>query len=241
MNHLLGKGDDFFCFKNVNLTMRIILYLLVVLFSLGCATDIEPQNKTSDKQKKEIKDSSVIVKTESLSIDSTKIPSSTFLKLVDFINGSDYIHDTSFIHKVGMYRHSDSIINVNGKLFYYLKPEQTLILDFCRINRENPRFGGEYIFKESLYKSAKYVFTYYYREKNMDELVNDGYVEEWYFEDSTQAEKAKLDFKSKNHFMIANTASFGHRKKNKLYIMYTRAAGFGMFLDKIYQHLKALK
>lgn len=220
--------------------MRLLYFIGLFLFLYSCQNKDTSNEIKSEDSSNDSTETSINTEEISIEIDSTKIPSSTFLKLVDFINESGYTHDTSFIKKVPSYRSSDSVINVDGKLFYYLKPEQTFITELCNYNKDGLWMPHGQMFNEKLYKKAKYVCAYYYRENPKDDYVTDGFIEEWYFEDSLQAEKAYKDFISKNRMVIYKTHSFGKRQNNRLFIMYTRATGFGIILDKFYQELKRI-
>jgi len=222
--------------------MRILFIIGISIFLSSCqnndaSKEIKSEDKLTDTTVTNTKTKEVAVK-----IDSSKIPSPTFLKLIEFIDSSGYMHDTAFIHKVGMYRYSDSVVYFEKKPFFIMEPKESYAVEVSVNSKSNANLSeySEFYFNENLFLEAKHIFAFYYREKNMDDWVTDGFVEEWYFEDSIKAEKALLDFKKNNRHMYFNTASFGKREKNRLYIMYTRAAGFGMFLDKVYQELKRI-
>lgn len=220
--------------------MRILYLIGLIIFLSSCQNNDSSKEIKSEVKSNDTTETAIKKEEISIEIDSTKIPSNTFLKLVDFINESGYTHDTSFIKKVPAYRCSDSVFNVDGKLFYYLKPEQTFITELCDYNKDGSWMPHGQMFNEKLYKKAKYVYAYYYRENPKDDFVTDGFIEEWHFEDSLQAEKAYKDFISKNRMVIYKTNSFGKRQNNKIFVMYTRVTGFGIILDKFYQELKRI-
>lgn len=222
--------------------MRIHLIIGLIVFLYSCQTENSSKEIKSEEKSNDITETAIKSEEISIEIDSSKIPSQTFFKLIEFIDSSGYIHDTAFIHKVGMYRYSDSVVYFEKIPFFILNPSESYAVEVSVTSKNDANLSkySEFYFNEKIFLEAKHIFAFYYREKNMDDWVTDGFVEEWYFEDSIKAEKALLDFKKNNRHMYFNTASFGKRKKNRLYIMYTRAAGFGIFLDKVYQELKRI-
>jgi hypothetical protein len=78
----------------------------------------------------------------------------------------------------------------------------------------------------ALFENVKDIWGYFYREKDATNVISDGVIEQWEFENEDQAEKALVQINQVGHAVYFNINPLFCRIKNKLIVFQTRAMAF---------------
>ena len=150
-----------------------------------------------------------------------------FLSLIQHIDSSGYLFDTLRFM-------SDKIIEVDKYILFEEEKEKT---DPFFFKAENDREEDMYVgllknFDLTPLKKAQKVMFYYFKKIEPD-IINgtrwypDGIIEEWTFDNETDAEKAAKELIDSPWGVIYfNTGAFVCQKENNMYIFYSRASAF---------------
>jgi hypothetical protein len=175
---------------------------------------------------------------KSILTDSLIIPSKQFLRLAKQIDSAGFIWDTARIKKVVHYFRTDSvvIIDVETYLFYKMKLDDSWLIEFYNHNKNKTvDFYEGSLINYDYFKKAKSITGYYYTQKEKTNFKTDGYIEEWIFPTTDDAEKAVQDVARVKEKVYFNTESYCCRIDDKLYIFHTRAMGFSFQLKKFFK------
>lgn len=169
-----------------------------------------------------------------------RTPSKQFLRLAKQIDSAGFIWDTVRMKNVVHYSLADSIIIAGTYVFYKMKLADSWLIEFYKQNKNNALdFYEAALINYDYFKNVKSITGYYYTQKQKTDFREDGYIEEWTFPRSDDAERAVEDVQRVKEKVYFNTQSFCCRIDDKLYIFHTRAMGFSGQLKKFFQQLVA--
>lgn len=150
-------------------------------------------------------------------------PSSLFFEMTNYLDSLGFSYDTVRIKKAGYFSNKNVFV-YNDKCFYNIKLPNHQAFHLVGFTNNYDGIDTSKIKKELFYK-AKHIYGYFYCEKiKKDETIRDGVVEEWQFENESDAENAGLELNRIKNVAFFYTASFVTRTKNNIYIFHNRGA-----------------
>ena len=216
--------------------MKKITVILLTLTIISC--EYNTTKKTIDNSQTDTnlingKDTVIIVK--ELYKDE---PIKYFYTLIDTIEKLGWIADTNRPKKVTIYKNlkSSKIQKFNNKPFYIIDLAEHEIFTW-----ENSANHLTDSLNYSLFKKAKSIWAYFYRNKFDKITIRDGVIEQWEFDDETTAELALQNLEEVYPLPYFNTQPYYHQVKNYLFIFNTRASAFSYSQKEIYEIFKNIK
>ncbi len=166
-----------------------------------------------------------------------KIPIPELIDFVKEIEKTEWIPDTLRLRKKKLYEYLGKKTSFNGYPFYSIDYKNTDLKKACEFEpnilmRQSPNLDIE------LFKNAKSIWGYFYRDKNGTNTISDGIIEQWEFETESDAIKALKQIQPAGHFVYFNTMPFHCRVKNYLITFRTRAMIFSYDQKKIFEKFK---
>ncbi|HYG40851.1 MAG TPA: hypothetical protein VD908_19640 [Cytophagales bacterium] len=210
--------------------MKYLSFILVSLLCLSCNIKKEEARIEGSKHR-EVKNDTSKLKTTGI-VDSIKFLSGDIIQPCDeiqtFVSDIEkvkWVSDTNRLKEVGIYNELDR----SQIKFFNTKP-------FYNIHFENSKINQAYnteTFKDDLdsldfelFKSVNNIFGYFYRKRTESDLIADGVIEQWEFENEEQAEKALKNIRRSGFIIYFNTQPYFCRLRNNLIIFQTRAMAF---------------
>tara|TARA_B110000211_G_C14018129_1_gene526313 strand:+ start:223 stop:834 length:612 start_codon:yes stop_codon:yes gene_type:complete len=133
--------------------------------------------------------------------------------------------DTQRLKKVGIYTELDRehVEYFNDRPFYPIPFEKSRLFRACNSNKYEGYLDSLDI---NLFKDAKSIWGYFYKDKDATDWVSDGVIEQWEFENPTLAVKAMKQISRPRMPIYFNTHPYYCTIGNKLIIFQTRASAF---------------
>ncbi|WP_064967582.1 hypothetical protein [Tenacibaculum ovolyticum] len=219
--------------------MRIKSIILIAFF-IACGCKKEQKENIKDSIPEEsirnvANESSVITKEKVEEIVIYKsIPIPELIEFVKKIEKSDLIPDTLRLRKKRLYEYLGEKKIFSNYPFYKILYEST---DLKRANELWPELLNKQSTKLNikLFKRAKSIWGYFYKDKNGGDTISDGVIEQWEFENEEEVKEALEQIELAGHFVYFNTRPFHCRVKNYLITFRTRAMGFSYDQKKIFE------
>jgi len=246
---------------------RYIWKILIVLLIWSCSNQNDKNNLGQTDSKGIFIDTTISANSN---FDTQQIVQETFsgqpcIEVQEFvaeIESMGWIPDTSRLNKVGIYRELNrkQIKYFNNRPFYKIDFENSDL--FTGYNYEPIRIVSDSVETENdslnnyyrspiemafdsvdieLFRNAKSIWAYFYREKDADECVSDGIIKQWEFDNSKNAELAMKQIQKAGSMMYFNTTPYYYRIDNKVIIFHTRAMAFSYDQRKLFERFKNKK
>ena len=152
-----------------------------------------------------------------------------FLSLIQHIDSSGYFFDTLRY----MHRESDKMIEVDKYILFETDKESTIPYIPKSIDEDDDIYAGLLDGYDSQFLEKAHKVIFYYFKKIEPQIVNgskwypDGTIEEWTFDNETDAKKAAQELiDSPLELIYFNKEAFVCQKDNNMYIFYSRASSF---------------
>ena len=201
--------------------MKSIKFIIILFVFSSCN-----QNQSADKK---VDFSTNIADTIANIVPEKELPiTPRFLELICQIDSLGYLFDTSRCNP-------DNLTEVNGYLVFEEEVKGTIPFFSKALYEDDTLTGWGDILKDFDLKpleKAQKVMTYYFKKKEPDivdgaKWFPDGFIEEWTFDNETDAEKAMQELiDSPLGFIYFNTGAFVCQKENQMYVFYSRAMAF---------------
>ncbi len=222
--------------NNKNKRMKIITVILPALTIISCENNTAHNETDNNLTDTSLLKNDIIIK-QDISETYKKGPIECFQKLTDTMDEMDWIADTNRLKEVTIYNlNSSKIHKYNNKPFYIIDLAEHQIFTW-----ENSAFHLADTVNYSLFKKAKSIWAYFYRNKSDKITIRDGVIEQWEFEDETTAELALQNLEEVYPLPYFNTQPYYHQVKNYLFIFNTRASAFSYSQKEIYEIFKNIK
>ena len=195
--------------------MKITSLLILLLSIMSCNRTGSPmvQNAVDSLKQRPLKQIDRL----------TDRPTKAFGLLVQRLDSAGYRSDTTRVKKLKNYREliDCEVRPFGGFVFYKLNKEKTTILWWNSKAHETRDSIDTEIFRE-----AKNVWGYFYREERRQGLVPDGVIEQWEFADAGIAQNAMNKLAAIYPLPYFNTQPYYITKGQFLFIFHTRASAF---------------
>lgn len=228
----------------VNYKLILVTLTIFLLFALlGC----------SDNPKNNSKVFNETVSTAHTDSDTFQVPTKFFIDIKSVLDSSFFIPDTTKIKTIEYYWRNvktNPVFIVQNIPFYKMDTVTNPIFLFLN---NHPEASQQQPINDSIIKSfidrrtfhkVKHITGLYFRTKKKNtDLLTDGFIEEWVFENSQDAEKAEaalttLFGKSKMYYFIYfNSIAYVCRKDNSLYTFYSRAGWEDRRMEKLFKEI----
>jgi len=156
----------------------------------------------------------------------TNGPSVELISFTKVLNDLDWRADPNRLKKVSGYKE----LKNNNLEFFDSIPFYRIEFNNARLNSKlfKTRFAKRDEFDFEIFKNAKSIWGYFYRGEKKGDIISDGVIEQWEFNNTSYAKKA-FDLMKKSGFEIYfNTNPYFFRVENKLYVFQTRAMMFSL-------------
>lgn len=151
-------------------------------------------------------------------------PSMAFRKFVQDIEKDGWGSDTARVKQLNMYNLNSAELRMQKKLpFYALSYEETGV--------EQIIDGNESV----ALSKVQQIWAYYYRDKTHQYIISDGVVEEWQFEDASNAEVAFNAFNRQKTNLYFNTEPYFYQINSSVYVFHTRAMAFSIDQKRVFE------
>jgi hypothetical protein len=228
------------------------LSLIILILTLGCFRDNqEIANYRTIHLELPIDSSDSLNFTNSIIQKDTIIKSSTKSNILNEpcneikeyvlkIEKDGWISDTARLSQVQIYKELNrkDIFFFNDKPFYKLSFKESRLKTKWDYNANFYRKYMDYI-DYDLFKNVKSIWGYFYRAKNAKSIITDGVIEQWEFENDTDAQNALMQMQKAGSVIYFNTNPYFIRIRNKLIIFHTRAMAFSYNQKPLFQDFKA--
>lgn len=228
------NGVGFFIgVKCIFVIMKQLLASILLLFAWSCKDTGE---KLSGTKEIIIKDSLIdkpVQKQEYDSLIKAKSVSKSMAlnEVVTFVNKMEkqgWISDTIRLKKLHQYKYlqRDSVLYIKNQSFYKIDFKNTWpgkMMDVWEDVDCTPM------------QKAKSIMGYFYYTKEKNNFRSDGVIEQWEFEDETQAKKAFELIQKYGNRIYFNTNPFACRIKNYVIIFQTRAMAFSYNQKEVFE------
>ncbi len=156
--------------------------------------------------------------------------SSPIKEIKDFaivLDKKGWISDENRINKTRIYPELDRKRKTffNDKTFYPIPYESTML------NKFSDRLPSEGI---SLFKDAKSIWGYFYRDKSAKEWITDGVIEQWEFTNEKDAQVSMEYVHRHGHSIYFNTSPYVCRIRNYVIVFQSRAMAFSYEQKPVY-------
>ncbi|CAL2101704.1 conserved protein of unknown function [Tenacibaculum sp. 190130A14a] len=222
--------------------MRIKSIILIAFLIICSCKRVLEENSKDSTQKNDIKtviteDSIISKEKEEKTVIYKSIPIPELIEFVKEIEKSNWIPDTLRLRKKRLYEYLGEKTLFSDYPFYKIDYQNT---DLKRANDFDPKLLNKLSTKLDikLFKNAKSIWGYFYRDKNGGNTISDGIIEQWEFENEEEAKKALEQIQPAGHFVYFNTMPFHCRIKNYLITFRTRAMMFSYDQKKIFEEFK---
>lgn len=199
--------------------MRSILYILLVvlIIAVGCKNDeLPPENESGYKSVINTTETDSVIKLPSAE------PSQILVGFIQEIENQDWISDTTRVKKIGLYGLQDVNIQLfHGYPFYDLKYDQTTVYDAFQYDPTNDqKEAGKAL------SQASQIWGYYYQDKNGDNFISDGMIEQWVYADTLKSGLAFKYLEKHVNNIYFNTMPFIYQMDESIFIFHARAMAF---------------
>ncbi|MEN9440426.1 MAG: hypothetical protein RLZ33_502 [Bacteroidota bacterium] len=151
-------------------------------------------------------------------------PSNIFIDFVKKIEKDGWGGDTARVKQLDMYNLNNAELRMQKKLpFYALSYDETGVEQIIDGNDA-----------EALSK-VQQIWAYYYRDKTHAFIISDGVIEEWQFEDTSNAEAAFNAFNRQKTNLYFNTEPYFYQIKSSVYVFHTRAMAFSIDQKRVFE------
>jgi hypothetical protein len=151
-------------------------------------------------------------------------PSRAFRKFVKEIEKDGWGSDTARVKQLGSYNLNNAELRMQKNLpFYSLSYEDTRVDEIIDGNEA-----------EALSK-VQQIWAYYYRDKTHQYIISDGVIEEWQFEDASNAEAACNAFNRQKNNLYFNTEPYFYQINSSVYVFHTRAMAFSIDQKRVFE------
>jgi len=202
-------------------------FILVILLLTACTSKQRENNqvKTRDSTSVQSKNLDTVPV-----IDQNQIISNEFLHLVEYIDSSGYIGDSTRYRKTYRPVNRDNQLTINRYNFYSLSLDKTVPITehYTRFERRSQseeerndsihlKLWNEdkerWMIKKHLLDKVDTIIAYFYVEKSLlDGTGNgtyfDGIIEEWQFPDTSSAKLAAIDLANKETRVYTNRGAY---------------------------------
>lgn len=206
-------------------------FALFVFLLLSCSKKAEEKSALklakSTPVKELIKDSleKEDDKEEALENNTKYKPSNDFQKLVVDLEKKDLIYDIQRLENVKIYKELrvENITYFNDYPFYWIPLNETMVYR----NKNNKPFSSYLVNLDiNVFEKVKGVWGYFYRDKNSNDVIYDGVIEQWKFNNENHAIDVLNELKREGLKIYFNTNPFFCRVGNDVFIFHTRAMMF---------------
>jgi len=243
---------------------RNIWTILIVLLFCSCS-DRNDKNELGQTNSSEItvdRTKSINLDVDTQQFVPTTIsgqPCIEIQKFVEEIDSLGWVSDTSRLNKVGIYSELNrkQVKYFNNKPFYKIDFENSDLFSYYNyepirivsdsIEIENDSVNNYYrspiemafdSIDIELFRNAKSIWAYFYREKDAVEWISDGIIKQWEFDNSKNAEIALKQIQRAGSMMYFNTTPYYKQIDNKVIIFHTRAMAFSYDQRKLFERFK---
>lgn len=151
-------------------------------------------------------------------------PSNIFIDFVKKIEKDGWGSDTARVKQLNMYNLNNAELRMHKNLpFYAFSYEETGVEQIIDGNDA-----------EAL-SEVQQIWAYYYRDKTHQYIISDGSIEEWQFEDASNAEEAFKAFNRQKTNLYFNTEPYFYQIKSSVYVFHTRAMAFSIDQKKVFE------
>lgn len=201
-----------------------ILQLLTIVFVLTACDNTPPKdNKVTVTMEQVDLVAPPVDSVETFSVDKSDKPSSLFLDMTNYLDSIGYTFDSVRIKKVSYFNNRDCF-TFDKKIFYQLTPKRTMVFSTLPFIQKNCNVDTATI-NFSVFKPVKYIFGYFYCDKNRSsDFIRDGVIEEWLFSSDKEAENAAIEINRIKRCVYFNSASYLSRYGKSVFIFHNRAA-----------------
>lgn len=201
-----------------------ILFVLTTSFIASCSVPVD-KKANSDFTADTNKTGDNIVTADSLTISKRADgPSALFLAMTNYLDSTGYSFDTIRINKVSYFSNKNAVV-FNDKVFYKITLPHHSIFHLFNSFKQGYDCVDTTKIKKNLFYKAKNIYGYFYCEKKRtDELLRDGAIEEWQFENENEADEAAIELGRIRAVVFFFTSSYITRTKNCVYVFHNRGA-----------------
>lgn len=196
-----------------------VLLLLITGLSKGCTSE---ENSPKDTRITRLDDSESYEKIE---------PSQLLIDFAKQIESEGWVADTSRINKVGLYglKEIDPEF-VQGLPLYALNYDQTRVFNGLSFEDFEPQEEVDQVISK-----VASIWGYFYRDKDAENWITDGMIEEWTYQNEEEATAAFVELKKHGNFIFFNTMPFFHQMGKTIFIFHARAMAFSYSQKPIYE------
>ena len=168
------------------------------------------------------------------------------------IEKMNWVSDTSRLLKTSLYKALDrnQIRFFNKRPFYKIKFQDSQLGYFFRMYKQNPDASSATLepfanvlasIDFELFRNAKSIWGYFYRDKNATGWMSDGVIEQWEFSTEKEATEALKQLRESAFDVYFNTNPYFCCIENKLIVFHTRAMRFSYDQKAIFDRFLAEK
>lgn len=160
-------------------------------------------------------------------------PSNEFKKLVVDLVKRDLIYDIQRLEKVKIYKElrSENITYFNNYPFYWIPFDENSVFK----SKSSKPFNSYLVNLDiGVFRKTKGIWGYFYRDKNVSDVIYDGVIEQWKFDNENQAADVLNELKKEGLKIYFNTTPFFCRIDNDVYVFHTRAMMFSYQQKRIF-------
>lgn len=155
-------------------------------------------------------------------------PIDEFQKFVKELESINWIADTNRLNKVSIY----SSLDRSKTTYFDDRPYYPIQLIKSRVYKT---FKSESMSEElSKFENVKSIWGYFYLQEGATEMISDGVIEQWEFENETKAEEALETMEKHGSYVFFNTTPYFYRIDNYLFMFHTRAMKFSYDQREVY-------
>lgn len=143
------------------------------------------------------------------------------------IEKKGWVSDESRINNKQIYKELDR----KGKTVFNNKPFYPISYKNTMLSKFSDRLPSEGLF---VFKKAKGIWGYFYRDKNAQEMITDGVIEQWEFASEEDAQTAMKYVQNHGHSIYFNTYPYTCRIKNYMIVFQSRAMAFSYEQKPVY-------
>lgn len=200
--------------------MKKHLFLLVLVWLLNaCQSTVEGEKKLSDAAKNPIDHSERME------------PTLEFLDFIESIEADGWYSDTLRVKKVKLYGLDElPIKRFRNRPFYSIHYGRAQVgIALTTDPNEKERSAN------AVLSQVKQIWGFYYRDREATQWISDGVIEQWSFNDPSDAQNALEQMKVVGNNIFFNTTPYFHVVETELFIFHTRAMAFSVDQQPLFE------
>ncbi len=161
-------------------------------------------------------------------------PIMEFVEFVQELEKQNWVSDTIRVESKNLYSlEKKSIKLFNQNPFYKIELENTDVIRAFNSRPYNGKFADSLDVK--LVGKVKSIWSYFYKDSNAKNMITDGVIEQWEYENEGIAEKVFVEIDNFKYIVYFNTEPYLCRKGKYIFIFHTRAMAFSYKQKNIYE------